>query len=279
MHPKNPFSENYDFDRLINDYPPLKQFVFVNDYGTKTIKFGDKNAVKALNAALLKSHYGIDWNIPEDNLCPPIPGRLDYLLHISDLLQKPTIRLLDIGTGSNLIYPILASCHFNWKCVGSEVNTNSLKNAHELISTNKKLATIELRQQKFKHSILENIIQEDDFFDVVICNPPFYKSAEDAQQKNARKVAKLKLNEHKPLNFGGRSNELWFKGGEEAFVKKMVQESEQFKMQVNWFTSLISQKEHLNTIKRAINKLSVAEIKVIEMTQGNKISRFIAWRF
>jgi len=279
MHPKNPFSEKYDFDRLVKDYLPLKQFVFVNNYSTKTIKFGDRNAVKALNTALLKSYYGIIWNIPEDNLCPPIPGRLDYLLHISDLVKKIELHLLDIGTGANLIYPILASRHFNWKCTASDVNLDSLNNANHLIKTNKKLENIELRYQKLNHSILENVIQPDDYFDVVVCNPPFYKSAEDAHQKNARKVSNLNLTQKETLNFGGSSNELWFKGGEEAFVKKMIQESEQFKMQVNWFTSLVSNKKHLSTIKKAINKLSISELRIIEMGQGNKISRFVAWRF
>ncbi len=117
MHPKNPFISDYDFDRLVDKHPPLKQFVFINDYGNKTIKFGDKEAVKALNTGLLKTYYGLSyWDIPQNNLCPPIPGRLDYLLYISDLIPKKKLRLLDIGTGANLIYPILGCRHFNWEC-------------------------------------------------------------------------------------------------------------------------------------------------------------------
>ncbi|MCK0146528.1 23S rRNA (adenine(1618)-N(6))-methyltransferase RlmF [Arenibacter sp. F26102] len=280
MHSKNPFVKDYDFDFLIKHYPGLKDFVFINDYGNKTIKFADKQAVKALNAALLKAHYGLDyWDIPEHNLCPPIPGRLDYLLHIAELIPKPQLRLLDIGTGANLIYPILANCHFGWQISASEVDLDALKNAQKIIDRNSVLTNIDLRQQRFKNSILEHIITPEDKFDVVVCNPPFFKDRSDAQQKNQRKVRNLQLQAEETLNFGGQANELWYKGGEEAFVKKMAAESVQFKNQVQWFTSLVSQKENLKNIKRAINKTLPTVVKVIDMEQGNKKSRFVAWTF
>ncbi len=280
MHQKNPFTKDYNFDDLITHHPVLKEYVFVNQHGNNSIKFSNNQAVKALNTALLKAHYGIAyWEIPENNLCPPIPGRLDYLLHIADLLQKEDIKLLDIGTGANLIYPILASRHFNWQCTASEVDPDSLKNAQEIIEKNESLKDIEVRHQKFKSSILEHIIQPDDAFDVVVCNPPFYKTRTDAERNNQRKVDNLQLEETTTQNFGGSSNELWYKGGEEAFIKKMASESEQFKAQVNWFTVLVSQKEHLKNIKRAINKTLPTQVKIIDMEQGNKQSRFIAWTF
>ncbi|MGY5354337.1 23S rRNA (adenine(1618)-N(6))-methyltransferase RlmF [Wenyingzhuangia sp. IMCC45467] len=280
MHPKNPFQKDYHFDELCLSNPELQKHFFVNEFGNKTIKFGNKNAIKELNKALLKHQYQLKfWDIPENNLCPPIPGRLDYLLHINDLLDpKKDIHLLDIGTGANLIYPILGTCHFNWTCTASEVDKTSLKNAQKIIDENK-LSNLELRPQQFKNSILENIIQPNDYFDVIVCNPPFFKNAFDAAKKNDRKVKNLQLKEDSKLNFGGVSNELWYKGGEEAFIKKMVIESVLFKNQVGWFTSLVSQKENLKNIKRAINKTNPTEVKIVDMEQGNKKSRFIAWRY
>lgn len=280
MHPENPFAKNYDFDFLVQHSPDLKKFVFVNEYGNQTITFEDKQAVKVLNRALLKAYYGLDhWDIPEHNLCPPIPGRLDYLLHVAELIPKTKLSLLDIGTGANLIYPILATCHFNWQCTASEVDLDALKNAQEIIDSNKVLQKIALRRQRFKSSILEHIIQPGDNFDVVVCNPPFFKNRTDAEQQNQRKVRNLQLEGGERLNFGGLANELWYKGGEEAFIKKMAGESVLFKDQVHWFSSLVSQKENLKNIKRAINKTDPAEVKVIEMEQGNKKSRFVAWTY
>ena len=70
-----------------------------------------------LNKALLKHYYDIGkWNIPDNYLCPPIPGRADYIHHIADLLGSknnnkiPTgnkIICLDIGVGANCVYPII----------------------------------------------------------------------------------------------------------------------------------------------------------------------------
>ena len=280
MHPKNPFNKDYNFDTLVAKHPPLHPFVFVNEYGNKTIKFSNNEAVKALNNALLKVHFGLTyWNIPENSLCPPIPGRLDYLIYIADLIPKTDIHLLDIGTGANLIYPILANRHFNWKCTASEVNLDSLSNAQEIIDKNPALKEIELRHQQFKSHILKHIIQPEDSFDVVVCNPPFFKNRTDAEQSNKRKFQNLQLSEENTQNFGGLSNELWYKGGEEAFIKTMAEESVQFKEQVHWFTAIVSQKENLKNIKRAINKTNPSEAKVVEMEQGNKQSRFIAWTY
>ncbi|WGF91227.1 23S rRNA (adenine(1618)-N(6))-methyltransferase RlmF [Aequorivita marisscotiae] len=280
MHPKNPFAKDYNFSTLIANHPPLNHFVFKNNYGNTTIKFANNEAVIALNTALLKTHYELNyWKIPEDNLCPPIPGRLDYLLHVADLLNKTDIHLLDIGTGPNLIYPILARCHFNWRCTASEVNTDSLRNAQKIISKNKILTNIELRHQQFKTQILENIIHPTDYFDVVVCNPPFFKNRTEAEQSNQRKFKNLDLKGQNSKNFGGLSNELWYKGGEVAFIRKMTEESIQFKEQVHWFTVIVSQKENLKNCKRAINKTKPTNIKIVEMEQGNKQSRFIAWTF
>lgn len=280
MHSKNPFISDYNFENLIAIYPKLETFVHINDFGIKTIKFGDFEAVKALNTALLKQHYGLAyWNIPENNLCPPIPGRLDYLLHIADLFSNKEIHLLDIGTGANLIYPILATCHFKWKCTASEVNKESISNAQNIINKNTLLRDIQLRHQKFKSHIFKYIIQAEDYFDVIVCNPPFFKDRSEAEKNNLRKYKNLNLKEGETKNFGGLSNELWYKGGEEAFIKKMAEESLIFKNQVHWFTTIVSQKENLKNIKRAVNKMKPSEIKIVEMKQGNKQSRFIAWTF
>ncbi len=280
MHPKNPFRKDYNFEALIAQYQPLKPFTFVNEYGNKTIKFSNYQAVRALNAALLKERYNIaHWNIPANNLCPPIPGRLDYLLYIADLIPKTSVHLLDIGTGASLIYPILATCHFNWKCTASEVNGDSLANAQEIIGKNPVLKDIELRHQPFKSHILKHVIQPTDFFDAVVCNPPFYKNRTETEKSNRRKYKNLKLQEMNSQNFGGLSNELWYKGGEENFIKRMAEESTLLKDQVHWFTAIVSQKENLKNINRAINKTKASEVKVVEMEQGNKQSRFVAWRF
>ena len=279
MHPNNPHTEGYNFSELTKSVPELKPYVFVNNFGNETIKFSDAKAVKLLNKALLKSDYKINfWEIPDNYLCPPIPGRLDYLLHLKDILGNGKKNVLDIGTGSNLIYPLLGSQHLNWIFTGSEVDKTAFENANNIIINNGLKNSIEVRFQKYKSKILDNIITPNDNFDALVCNPPFFKSAFDAAKKNERKNKNLKLNPKEKLNFGGQSQELWCKGGEEAFIKQLVLESTHYKNQVKVFTCLVSQKEHLKNIKRAINKTGATH-EIVEMQQGNKLSRFIVWRY
>lgn len=279
MHKKNPFAAEYDFDTLVKHNEALAKYVFPNKQGTKTIKFGDQRAVKALNKALLKTQYDVHWDIPKGFPCPPIPGRLDYLLNIADLLPEKEIKMLDIGTGANLIYPILGTRHFGWHCTASELNPESIKHAQQIISNNPSLSTVELRAQTDSKLILENIIQPDDKFDVLVCNPPFYKSLEDAQKHNQRKVRNLQAKKREKLNFAGRSNELWTEGGEAAFIQSLAEESVQFMDQVGWFTSLIARNDSVRGITEMIDSIPRTEVKVVEMTQGIKASRFVAWKF
>ena len=89
LHPRNKHKNGYDFDVLTQHNKNLISFVTKNDYGNLTIDFSDPKAVKELNLTLLKFYYGINkWVFPDENLCPPIPGRVDYIHYVSDLLSE-----------------------------------------------------------------------------------------------------------------------------------------------------------------------------------------------
>ncbi|MEZ0209061.1 MAG: RlmF-related methyltransferase, partial [Candidatus Paceibacterota bacterium] len=108
LHPLNLHCIEYDFSVLVQAHPTLSQYVRPNAYGGASIDFANPQAVKALNQALLKHYYGVAvWDIPKNYLCPPIPGRADYVHYLADLLAESNlnlapeqVRLLDIGTGA-----------------------------------------------------------------------------------------------------------------------------------------------------------------------------------
>jgi len=114
LHPRNKHRERYNFDELTVSCPELAPFVRVNDFNDESVDFSNPEAVMMLNKALLKHFYGIaHWNIPPGYLCPPVPGRADYIHHIAGLLGScnrgkiPTgnqVKCLDIGVGANCIY-------------------------------------------------------------------------------------------------------------------------------------------------------------------------------
>lgn len=290
LHKNNKHQGKYDFPRLIENYQPLKKFVSPNPYGTPTINFFNPQAVKALNKALLITYYGISyWDIPKGYLCPPIPGRADYIHYLADLLQegnnvgetKPC-RCLDIGVGANCIYPIIGHTEYGWTFVGSDIDPVSIENARKIVTCNPVLAhKIELRLQKDSRKILDGIIATEDFFDVTLCNPPFHSSKEAAEEGNLRKLSSLKGKKitKTKLNFGGTSNELWCEGGEVRFLQNMITESRKYQRNCRWFTCLVSKKETLEKLYARLKAVNVAEYRVIPMSQGTKVSRILAWRF
>jgi len=291
LHPRNLHNQGYDFPALVTRYPALASHVKPNAYGNLSIDFSNPSAVKTLNAALLKQHYNIaGWDIPDGALCPPIPGRVDYIHYIADLVgpENSDIKLLDIGTGANGIYPLLACRIYGWQCVGSDINPQSLANVEAIIASNPDLKErFSLRTQTDRNHIFEGIIQPDEFFDVSVCNPPFHASQDEALKSTQRKVSNLARNrgEEKAkkkasnLNFGGQGAELWCKGGELLFLKKMVRESQVYSSQCHWFTSLVSKSDNVRTLKKMMLKVGAVEVREIEMKQGNKVARVLAWTF
>ena len=98
LHPRNKHNGQYDFSLLTENCPSLKKFVQLNPYGKQTINFFNPQAVKALNKALLVTHYGIRyWDIPKNYLCPPIPGRADYIHYIADLIDPEGVNMMVQG--------------------------------------------------------------------------------------------------------------------------------------------------------------------------------------
>nr|WP_102270568.1 23S rRNA (adenine(1618)-N(6))-methyltransferase RlmF [Vibrio cyclitrophicus]PME39906.1 23S rRNA (adenine(1618)-N(6))-methyltransferase [Vibrio cyclitrophicus] len=316
LHPRNQHTGRYDFDLLVAALPELKEHLIKNPVGEDTVNFSDALAVKLLNKALLAHHYGVKhWDIPAGYLCPPIPGRADYIHRVADLLNSDgqgepynhaSVKALDIGVGANCIYPIIGATEYKWRCTGTDVDPVSVKTANFIAESNANLkGKIRTRLQADSESIFKGVIKDNERYDVTICNPPFHSSLEEAEKGSQRKLDNLAANrakkagqsfkpetnkksvkldkstkQEKPtLNFGGQKSELWCPGGEAAFIMKMARESQLFATQVLWFTTLISKKDNIDMVRSELGKLRAKQVKVVEMSQGQKVSRFIAWTF
>ena len=291
LHTRNLHRNPYDFDQLISCVPELKHYVFENSYQNLTINFSIPKAVKLLNKALLQCFYDVkNWDIPNENLCPPIPGRADYIHYIADLLagnskeipKGLSIKGLDIGTGANLVYPLIAHQSYGWEMLGTDIDQKSLDNAQMILDENPDISeNIQLKLQPESNFIFKNILNSKDKFTFSMCNPPFHDSEESAMKGNLRKEKNLKKSKvQKPnLNFGGQQSELWCEGGEIAFISKMIEESALYSTQILWFTCLVSKKENLFKLISLLKKEKAIEVKTIEMSQGQKVSRILAWTF
>ena len=276
MHKRNKHKNQYDFDVLSKAHPPLKTFVSKNKY-VLSIDFFNPKAVLALNTAILKSQYNISyWNLPENYLCPPIPGRADYIHHIADLLASDLkgripkgnqVRCLDIGTGANCIYPLLGLQSYNWSFVASDIDSKALSNAQEIITKNKFNKQIILHKQSNPKQFFEGVLKEDEIFAVSLCNPPFHASAKEAAAVNLRKNKNLKGDHstQSALNFGGQAQELWCVGGEKQFIHDMIKESEVHQKSCIWFTTLVSKESNLKGIEKQLQKTSAVDFRLIPM--------------
>jgi 23S rRNA (adenine1618-N6)-methyltransferase len=287
LHPRNKHRSGYDFQTLCQVVPELSKFVSLNKFQNESIDFSNPEAVKMLNKALLKHFYKIDyWDIPPGYLCPPVPGRADYIHYLSDLLakenRKEKIKVLDIGTGANLIYPIIGVAEYGWEFVGTDIDAEAIRSAEKIIKENELLkGKVELRLQKSPELIFKNVLKPEDRFDITICNPPFHASAAEANLGTQRKWKNLgiKKEEKGNLNFGGQKSELWCEGGERAFIYKMILESVGFSIQCKWFSTLVSKSVNLPAVYGALEKVKAKKVETIEMELGNKISRIVAWSF
>jgi len=292
LHPRNKHSGRYDFAQLIAVSPELAAYVAPNAYGDRSIDFADPQAVRALNRALLKASYGVTgWDLPPQYLCPPIPGRADALHYLADLLARSNggqipygaaIRVLDVGVGANCVYPLIGHSEYGRSFVGSDIDRAALASAQAVIDANH-LQAIELRFQPTRLSVFKGVLHADELFDLVMCNPPFHASIDDAQAGSARKWQNLGQgapgDQAPRLNFGGQSDELCCAGGEQGFICRMIGESALIAHSCQWFTSLVAKATTLPAVYRALKSAGVHDSRTIAMAQGQKKSRIVAWTY
>lgn len=292
LHSRNKNRERYDLSALTTATPLLKEHVSPNKFGNDSVDFSSPLAVKLLNQALLNHYYGIkNWEFPNENLCPPIPGRADYIHHMADLLCEnnfgtiPTgdkITCLDVGIGASCIYPIIGVTEYQWKFIGSDINPLSIESAQSIVNSNPSLKDkVECRLQANPKNIFQSILGKEDKIDLTICNPPFHSSIEEAQKGTQRKTKNLSKKKVSPaeLNLAGINKELVYDGGEYRFIQNMIQESKVISKNCYWFSTLVSKQSNLKGIYQLLERADALQIKMIPLGTGNKSSRIVAWTF
>lgn len=81
--PRILYKDDVDFATLALQSPAFNKFLKPNGQ----LDFSDPQAVQQLTKSLLKRDFGLDLELPDDRLCPPVPNRLNYILWIQDLLD------------------------------------------------------------------------------------------------------------------------------------------------------------------------------------------------
>ncbi|KAG2648122.1 hypothetical protein PVAP13_1NG049100 [Panicum virgatum] len=307
IHPRNRYAAAApDFAALAELYPSFRPFVSVSERGRASVDFTDFSATRELTRVLLLHDHGVNWWIPDGQLCPTVPNRSNYIHWIEDLLSSNLIppvssssgrvRGFDIGTGANCIYPLLGASLLGWSFVGSDVTDVALEWAKKNVENNPQLAElIEIRnanaaslsaeseaivRESIRENVLEpaedvamqkppvlvGVVKESESFDFCVCNPPFFESIEEAG-----------LNPK--TSCGGTAEEMVCPGGELAFVTQIIEDSVSLKNSFRWFTSMVGRKANLKLLMSKARKAGASVVKTTDFVQGQTARWGLAWSF
>ncbi|XP_037445126.1 RNA N6-adenosine-methyltransferase mettl16-like [Triticum dicoccoides] len=307
MHPRNRYAAAApDFAALASLYPSFAPFVTVSGGGRASVDFTDFAATRELTRVLLLHDHGVNWWIPDGQLCPTVPNRSNYIHWIEDLLSSDliprmsnpseTVRGFDIGTGANCIYPLLGASLLGWSFVGSDVTDVALEWAKRNVESNPHLAgLIEIRNANeapcssksetvAEEAVSENIpepvdsvvraiapifvgvVKDSENFDFCMCNPPFFESMEEAGLNPKTSCA-------------GTAEEMACPGGEQAFITHIIEDSVSFKNSFRWFTSMVGRKANLKLLASKVREAGASVVKTTEFVQGQTARWGLAWSF
>ncbi|OLL25322.1 putative methyltransferase-like protein [Neolecta irregularis DAH-3] len=256
--------------------------------GRLTIDFNNPKALVELTRCLMKRDFGVDLEIPQDRLCPPVPGRLDYILWIQDLVDSTDpstddfdydlerdVSGLDIGAGSTCIYPILAcKTRPKWKVYGTDIDEKSYNYAVANVERNHLESQIKLLFTLKETSLFPLLEFKIDRLDFTMCNPPFYESVEEMLQ-SAREKSYPAFS-----SCTGSESEMITPGGEAAFVARMIEESKAVRDKIQWFTSILGKLSSLTIIVEKLKEENISNYALGTVMQGNRTKRWVvAWSF
>lgn len=274
---KNIFYNEFkpDFLILIKEFPELKKYIIKHDEKIEEFSFDWSNNDLSLlmTKSILNYYFNIKYyDIPKGFLIPPVPSRLNYLNLINELIkdiEKENIIGVDIGTGANIIYPILGNSIYSWKFICSEINNESYNNAKLILQKNNLEENINLIKQENKNNIFVSIINQENKYTFSMCNPPYYDYEQEIKIEDKKRDTEY--------NF----DEVYYEKGELGFFERYFEESICYKKNIFLFTILIGKKSNSEIIYDKINSynniIKLCDIKKI-MT-GNNVRYIIYWSF
>lgn len=282
IHSRNKNKDRYNLNALLALNPKLGDYLKPNFKGEEAVDLSNPTAVKILNQTLLHYYYGVEhWSFSDQNICPTIPNRADYIHYMADVLMGSNfgnlpngekITCLDIGTGATCIYPIIGITEYNWNFIASDINAESLESAKKISKENKALThKIDFRLQEKAKDVIYGTLRKEETIDIAICNPPFYNSIEDAKIETLEKGAPYTSLEITP--------EIIYNGGEIRFLKQYIKESKAFSKNCFWFSALVTKKANQKALPDFLKLVGATDVKTIHIGLGHKSTQMLVWTF
>ena len=279
---KNIFYNDFkpDFLTLIKEFPELKKYILKqNEDNEEEFQFDWSNNELSLlmDKSILNYYFDIKYyDIPKGFLIPPIPSRINYINLINSIITKlindidiKNIIGIDIGTGANIIYPILGYSIYKWKFICTEINKEAYNNAKLILQKNNLENNINIIKQNNKDNIFISILNRENKYIFSMCNPPYYNYENEIKLED-----KKRDNEY---NF----DEIYYKNGEYGFFQRYFEESICYKNNVFLYTILIGKKINAENIYDKLSSYNDI-IKIYNMQKiltGNNVRYIIYWSF
>lgn len=278
MHPRNLYLKKPpDFKQLAIQDLAFRQHSSQDLVGKVSVNFKDPSAVRSLTCALLRQDFGLEVDLPLNRIIPPVPGRLNYILWVEDLLSNvntgSNVHGIDIGCGASCIFPLLGAKKNGWQFLATEIDTLNIEIAKKNVNQNGLSDKIKVIDVRNNEDILITVItDEQEQFDFCMCNPPFYKSVEEQQ-------ASLSMHGTPKTVNTASACEMVTEGGERAFVSKIIEDSVCLQTKIKIYSSMVGKKSSLKIIKDKLRKHGITNTCTTEFCQGKTLRWGIAWSF
>ncbi|XP_032674246.1 U6 small nuclear RNA (adenine-(43)-N(6))-methyltransferase [Odontomachus brunneus] len=275
IHPRNKYKKSPDYKKLAIMYPEFREVAITDLTGKVKIDFKKKESVRVLTETLLKHDFDLHVSIPPDKLNPALTLRMNYVLWIEDLMKHSKLTMdkttgIDIGTGAISIYALLLAKIYKCHMIGTEVDKESINHAENCIRKNNLQDLIKVVTVN-SDSIFKNAVEKDKVYDFSMCNPPFFENEGDGER-----VAKALPPRNAPT---GNEGELKTKGGELAFVTRMIEESIELGDRIKVYSTMIGKKVDFFCLKKVIRSNNIKNVTWTVFCQGHTTRWGLAWSF
>ena len=265
---------------LTKEFPELKKYILKqneDNEGEFQFDWSNNELSLLMDKSILNYYFNIKYyDIPKGFLIPPIPSRINYINLINSIITKlindidiKNIIGIDIGTGANIIYPILGYSIYKWKFICTEINKEAYNNAKLILQKNNLENNINIIKQNNKDNIFISILNRENKYIFSMCNPPYYNYENEIKLED-----KKRDNEY---NF----DEIYYKNGEYGFFQRYFEESICYKNNVFLYTILIGKKINAENIYDKLSSYNDI-IKIYNMQKiltGNNVRYIIYWSF
>ncbi|KAH9871006.1 hypothetical protein J1614_006580 [Plenodomus biglobosus] len=275
-----------DFKALAKSDPDFKQ-LWQSQSGK--LDFQDPDTTMKLSKAILKADFGLQLDVPNDRLCPPIPNRWNYISWIQGLIDstspsysnkyEPERKVvgLDIGTGASAIYTMLClASRPNWSMCATDIDKSSFDSAARNLALNGLMTRTTLLQTTSSQPLIPLQAIGKETLDFIICNPPFF--TDQAEMRDSLKGEGKSWRPNAVCT--GTEVEMVCPGGDLGFVTRIVDESLVLREKVAWYTSMFGKLDSAKAIITLLKQHEITNWAVGVVDTGGSTKRWlVAWSF